>query len=371
MIRPSKPPNDSIPLTVSECESLYPQYVRKSQARGISPLTLQWYKQKWQIWCEWLQVHREIDHIITQDDIIDFIANLPSRPTHKNYYHITDSETVSVHTVRGYFVTIRAILRGCGYKYLVYDLHPPRVPERQVDVITPNDMKLLLKAIDNRPKLPSLSLSIIRRLRDKAALMVLYDTGIRASELTNLRISDWNPETNKLIITRKGGRPDIVNLGAVTAYHLNTYVEVFKPTDLIFNGLTRSGLYQMVRRTFKDAGLPRRRVHDFRHSFACQFLQNGGSEFALKSLLGHKTMLMTNYYASHTQKQRSLEQHSQYSPGDRVMELAVTQEPDKDENSTKHVTESLANGKNGKSEPSPTGFVMQIGDTKVKIEILS
>jgi integrase/recombinase XerD len=83
--------------------------------------------------------------------------------------------------------------------------------------------------------------------------------------------------------------------------------------------LTRRGLYQLVKRLGKRAGLQSARCspHTFRHTFVAQFLREGGSTFTLKEMLGHTSLHMTNRYVALAQADIQ-NQHRQFSPGDRL-----------------------------------------------------
>jgi site-specific recombinase XerD len=81
----------------------------------------------------------------------------------------------------------------------------------------------------------------------------------------------------------------------------------------------RGGILQLIERLGKKAGIQGVRCspHTFRHTFAIEFLRNGGNLFTLKQILGHTSLQVTNRYVSLAQADIQ-SQHRQFSPGDRV-----------------------------------------------------
>lgn len=143
-------------------------------------------------------------------------------------------------------------------------------------------------------------------LRDRTILVVLVDTGIRASELCALLYRDYEPETGRLLIRHgKGNKQRAVFLGQAAQKLLWRYLTSrsgVKSGDPLF--ITRSGtalrrdeLLNMVVATAKRAGVPRANVHRFRHTFAITFLRNGGNILELQKLLGHERMETVRLYA--------------------------------------------------------------------------
>lgn len=166
--------------------------------------------------------------------------------------------------------------------------------------------------------------------RDEAIVRCLYDTGIRATELCQLRMKDIDLYEGKLVVLGKGNKVRTVYLGRKGIRSLRAYLrnETRSPEDAVFMAergkegggpLTRSGLLQLVRRLGKAANIQVNRCspHTFRHTFAVDFLRNGGNTLSLKHLLGHTTLQMTSRYVALAQADMQA-QHRQFSPGDRL-----------------------------------------------------
>lgn len=143
-------------------------------------------------------------------------------------------------------------------------------------------------------------------LRDKTILIVLVDTGIRASELCALLIRDYEHESGRLIVRHgKGNKRRTLYLGQAAQKHLWRYLTnrgASKANDALFvtrhgTPLERGELLNMIVATAARGGVSHANVHKFRHTFAITFLRNGGNVLELQKLLGHERMETVRIYA--------------------------------------------------------------------------
>lgn len=145
------------------------------------------------------------------------------------------------------------------------------------------------------------------KLRDRAIILVLVDTGLRASELCNLQIKDVDQKTGRLQIRHgKGNKDRLVFMGESARKAVWRYLaerEKSKPADPLF--VTRTGaplvtsaLRHLMMTLAKRAGVARANVHKFRHTFAINFLRNGGTVLELQRILGHEQLITVNIYAT-------------------------------------------------------------------------
>ncbi len=161
--------------------------------------------------------------------------------------------------------------------------------------------------------------------RDLAIIMVLFDCGLRASELCGLIMDDMNWEQRTIKVTGKGNKERIVPFGEETYKVLQAYLpkrKVVSTTASVFiartgNCLDRHDLDRIVKAVGKKAGVKGVRVspHIFRHTFAVTYSRNGGDAFSLQKLLGHSSLEMTRRYTELSQND-VIEKHRRYSPGD-------------------------------------------------------
>lgn len=139
--------------------------------------------------------------------------------------------------------------------------------------------------------------------RDYTMLLILMDTGIRLNELCNLKLSDIDWQDQVIRITGgKGNKTRYVPIQETCLRQIGSYLE-FRSNrchDLLWitqdgQPFQRASILQMVIKHCRGAGV-RGSAHTFRHTMAKTFLMNGGSVFALQSILGHTTLEMTRQY---------------------------------------------------------------------------
>ncbi len=194
------------------------------------------------------------------------------------------------------------------------ELHIPHILRKQIkapdftrrkpDPFTLNDIKRLLACVQHNAggaKRPTAA-------RDLALILVLLDTGLRASELCALTIADYDPTNARLHIQRgkgRGGKERFVVIGKRTQKALWRYLakQPLTQAQPLFptrNGspLTRTDLRHLLGRLGKRAGITHVHPHRFRHTFAITLLRNGGSIAVLKELLGHESLAMVLQYTS-------------------------------------------------------------------------
>lgn len=159
--------------------------------------------------------------------------------------------------------------------------------------------------------------------------MLLLDSGLRASELCSLRVTDLDQTNRSCRVLGKGNKYRTVRFGASSARVLWQYLRETSaerestdtPVFLSDRGantggaMTRSGLLQLIERLGEAAGISTARCSP--HTFAVSFLRNGGHVFALKEMLGHTSLTICNRYVALANADIE-QQHKQYSPADRL-----------------------------------------------------
>jgi integrase/recombinase XerD len=180
------------------------------------------------------------------------------------------------------------------------ELRAPRKGQKLPQVLSRAEVARLLSA--PRGTDPS-------ALRDRALLELMYACGLRASEAIGLEVGDVDLDAGVLRARGKGAKERIVPIGREAVLATRTYLERGRPAlvglrdepRLIVNrrggGLTRQGLYKIVQRYARAAGLDgRMSPHTLRHTFATHLLAGGCDLRSLQEMLGHADIATTQIY---------------------------------------------------------------------------
>jgi len=186
----------------------------------------------------------------------------------------------------------------------------PRYERPQILPYTRADVAALLKAADfcagwDRADGKRTQNTRPTKLRDRAMLLLFLDTGLRASELIDLRLRDYDRTTGQVVVKQgKGGKDRIVFAAQGAKAALWRYLverPAGSPGDPIFitrtaQPLERNSLRHLVQRLGERSGVQGVTLHRFRHTFAIEFLRNGGNVLELQRLLGHAKLDTLNIY---------------------------------------------------------------------------
>lgn len=172
----------------------------------------------------------------------------------------------------------------------------PKLERKEMPAVRQEDFKKLMAVAHTKSRFP---------LRDAALLTVLYDTGLRASEMLNLELSDIKSEGFLLVRKGKGGKSRSVPVERTTVRTIRSYIQYERHDDpgtqLLFlvddHPMSRGALDKLLDRFCEFAGINRLSAHAFRRGFAVQYLRNQGDVFTLQRILGHTSLEMSNRYA--------------------------------------------------------------------------
>ncbi len=165
-------------------------------------------------------------------------------------------------------------------------------------------------------------------LRDRAMLELLYASGLRASELCQVKIGDFNPQLRVIRVFGKGSKERVVPVGVPAAEAIAAYLDTVRPAqfrDVQTSGtwmflshtgrpLERIALWQIVTGHARHSGLLKEiSTHTLRHCFATHLLSGGADLRVVQELLGHSDVGTTQIY-THVDADRLKEVHGKFHP---------------------------------------------------------
>ena len=198
------------------------------------------------------------------------------------------------------------------YKFLQDREYVKNNPARLIDfakIRTKNPVFLSDEELSKLRKVLDSEQDDLLGLRNKVIIKLLLSTGLRVSELVNLKIDDVSFDESGAIleVRRKGQEMDYVYVNKKTTQSLSEYLELRKKLSLLhdylfvtknYNPLDRTNVYRMVKNIFSKAGIEKKKMgpHVLRHTFATILMKNNVSIYKIKRLMNHKQLTTTERY---------------------------------------------------------------------------
>jgi integrase/recombinase XerD len=280
--------------------------------KGLSPNTTSAYRRDLVKFDEFAKKRKLSLEAVTSDVLVDFLASL--------YRQKLESRTVARH-----LVTLRNFFRYAQVQDLIavdptLNLESPKIRRTLPGYLRLEEVELLLSQPDDMTPLG---------LRDRAMLEVLYSTGLRVSELVNLRVMDLDTGIGCVRCVGKGDKERIVPIGKKALSLVERYLRDARPklvgkgkqalaTTLFINrrgsSLSRVGVWKILSAYGRQAGL---RVgstpHMLRHSFATHLLERGADLRSVQLMLGHSDISTTQIY-THVVEERLKQIYKAHHP---------------------------------------------------------
>jgi len=197
------------------------------------------------------------------------------------------------------------------------DIEMPRIGRSLPKTLTEDEVESLLSAPNTDEPLGH---------RDRAMLELLYATGLRVSELINLKQSQINYNQGVLRIIGKGDRERLIPLGEESQRWLKKFIDgprmeilLERQTDYLFptrrgDRMTRQAFWHIIKRYAKKSGIRKKlSPHSLRHAFATHLLNRGADLRVVQLLLGHSDLSTTQIY-THVARERLKDPHREHHP---------------------------------------------------------
>jgi integrase/recombinase XerD len=186
----------------------------------------------------------------------------------------------------------------------------PKLSDKVIETLTREEVERILAACDRTAITQLCSKSTARHtaIRDKTIILTLLSTGVRASELCDICLADINLTNNSIKVLGKGNKERFVFFGKRTAKYIwrlsTARVNAgATETDLLFtvgkegDRMDRRVMRRLLNNIGQRAGIKNVYPHRFRHTFAINYLRNGGDLLTLQTILGHSSLEMVRRYA--------------------------------------------------------------------------
>ena len=276
-------------------------YLRYSQIeRGLSANTITAYKQDLSSFINFLQKENLTSWPTKAIDIDAFLAE------QRDQKKATSSISRLISSLRKFYQWL--VRQNIQKLNPMLEIDSPKKRRPLPVALTTVEVTDLLKQPDIKKKLG---------LRDRALLETLYATGIRVSELINLKFTDLHEELKLVKVFGKVSKERLIPISKVALSWIDSYKEkvrdplilkVGKNTDFIFlnsrgGSLTRQAVWQIIKHYCKLAGIQKNVTpHTLRHTFATHLLENGADLRVVQEILGHSDISTTQIYTNLSQK---------------------------------------------------------------------
>jgi len=279
--------------------------------RGLSKNTISAYRTDLYKYANYLTNNKKRPHLaeVSRDDIRDYMV-------------FQKEKGLSGNSISRNLVAIKVLHRFLvREKYIKEDitsvLDSPKLWKHLPEALSLSEVEEILKKPNVRNWMG---------LRDRAALELMYATGLRVSELVNLNIDDINLDIGFVRCIGKGSKERIVPMGrqsqvALTRYLKKSRVKLLKtqPVNSLFlsrlgKRISRQSFWKMIKKYARLAGIKKDIMpHTLRHSFATHLLEGGADLRVVQEMLGHADITTTQIY-THINKERLKSIHHKFHP---------------------------------------------------------
>jgi len=280
------------------------------RAANMADGTLKFYHAKltnFQAFCE-TQAITQIDQL-TPSNIREYLIYL------ENTGHTSGGIHAHYRTVKTFLRWYADEFEPVNWRNPIAKVKPPKVEQELLEPANEGDLQAMLATCTGKS---------FADLRDKAIILTLMDTGLRANELVSLDLADIDLIRGDMLVRQgKGRKPRTVFVGKRTRKALRAYKLARTSTDsalfVTYEGerLEYEGLRAIIIRRAVKADVETPSLHSFRRYFALEYLRAGGDIFTLQKLMGHADLQILRRYLN--QLDEDLERgHAQFGPVDRM-----------------------------------------------------
>ena len=317
--------------TASTIDDLISRFELSNRAEGKSPKTTVWYTEMLMPFSNYARTHLTSCDItgLTVDNVREYILHLRSRHKFEGHpYTPEQDQPLSPRTVQCHVRALKAFatwlyVEGYTSENILKNLKLPKAPVTLIEPLTPDEIEIIINSINKNSATGT---------RNHAILVTLLDTGLRASEVASISLANLNLNDGYIKVMGKGAKERMVPIGKFVQMILLSYIDrvrsrvAAQDCDNLFlssagKPISVNTIKLVFSRLARKSGVERLHAHLCRHTFAINYLLNGGDIFSLREILGHSSLDMVNHYLHFTSSQIT-DQHRKYSPMDRLQGIA-------------------------------------------------
>ena len=250
-----------------------------------------------------------IDYLkVTREDILNYLKSI------KDKNELTLSHNISV-------------LRSF-YKFLMLEEKISKNPMENIDLPKLSKKLPSVLTVDEVDKLLNIDLNDMYDYRNKAMLELLYASGLRVSELINLKVEDVDMENDLVKTLGKGSKMRIIPFGNYALEALKKYIYEYRSdfikkevSEYLFlnnhgKKMTRQGFFKILKGIALKQGIKKEiSPHTIRHSFATHLLNGGADLRSIQEMLGHSNLATTQIYTNISREELKKNYHDTHPHG--------------------------------------------------------
>ena len=277
--------------------------------RGVSANTIESYAHDLRKFSDFMKKHTKNVSTVKREDIVKFLMQLKD-------------QDLSSATIARNLAALKTFWKFMVAEQIVSEnvaaiVDTPKTWKNIPDVLTRAEIETLLNAPPDKGWMG---------IRDKAILELMYASGLRVSEVKDLKKFHVNLESNYVKCSGKGGKERIVPLGGVANKAITRYLEKAWPKlakktqdDHLFlsrlgKKLSRQSLWKLIKKYASESGIKKEITpHTLRHSFATHLLEGGAELIGVQEMLGHADISTTQVY-THVTKDKLKKVHEKFHP---------------------------------------------------------
>lgn len=257
---------------------------------------------------------RDFESFIIREEFAPSLKEVTRERIARNYVNYLANGELSNTSIRRKITSLRLFYDYMvEYEYLetnpFQNITLPKAPKKLPRVISKNELKNLYEVCNKETDLG---------FRNYLILDFLFTTGVRAGELTNIKVNDLYFDRKEILIHGKGSKDRYLFMTDILKENLKAYInqtrirllsKTDKQTDFLFlnyrgGPLTTRGLRKILKSIIKDTGDTYNiHPHLLRHTFATALLENGADLRSVQELLGHENLKTTQIYTHVSMKQ--------------------------------------------------------------------